>query len=44
MNHIVQRMDDNEALFKRILDDGDFKDLLFDAYLREVYGTLRKEP
>ncbi len=42
LNDIAGRMDDNEALFRRILDDEEFRALLFDAYLRDVYQTLRK--
>ncbi len=42
LNHIVARMGDNEAIFKRILDDEEFRELLFDAYLRDVYDTLRE--
>lgn len=42
LNHIVARMGDNEAIFKRILDDEEFRGLLFDAYLRDVYDTLRE--
>jgi type I restriction enzyme R subunit len=42
LNHIVARMGDNDAIFKRILDDEEFRGLLFDAYLRDVYDTLRE--
>jgi type I restriction enzyme R subunit len=42
LNHIVARMGENEAIFKRILDDEEFRALLFDAYLRDVYDTLRE--
>lgn len=42
LNHIVARMGDNAAIFKRILDDEEFRSLLFDAYLRDVYDTLRE--
>ena len=42
MTDIVTRMDDNEAIFKKILDDKEFHDLLFDVYVRDVYKTLRE--
>ena len=42
MTDIVTRMDDNEAIFKKILDDKEFHDLLFDIYVRDVYKTLRE--
>ena len=38
---IVQRMDSNEEIFKRILDDEDFRATLADFYLARVYGRLR---
>lgn len=42
LSDIASRMDDNEAIFKRILDDEEFRGLLFDVYLRDVYQTLRE--
>ena len=42
MNTIVTRMDDNEAIFKRILDDPEFKGLLEDFYLDRIYQQLRE--
>ena len=42
LKDIVTRMDDNEAIFKRILDDEEFRGLLFDVYLKDVYRTLRE--
>ncbi len=42
MTDIVTRMDDNEAIFKKILDDREFHDLLFDVYVHDVYKTLRE--
>lgn len=42
MNTVVGRMDANEEIFKRILDDDDFRDLLADFYLRKIYARLRK--
>jgi type I restriction enzyme R subunit len=41
MNTIVTRMDDNEAIFKQVLDDDDFRQVLADFYLRKVYARLR---
>jgi type I restriction enzyme R subunit len=38
---VVTRMDANEAIFKRILDDEDFRRVLADFYLRKLYGRLR---
>ncbi len=35
-------MDDNDEIFKRILDDDDFRDLLGDYYVRKVYDQLRE--
>ena len=42
MNHIVRRMDDNETIYKRILDDEEFRSVLFEAYLKDVYAALRQ--
>ena len=36
-------MDANEAIFKQILDDADFRDVLAEFYLRKIYGRLREE-
>ena len=38
---IITRMDANSDIFKRILDDEDFRDLLGDYYLKKVYAQLR---
>ena len=38
---IVTRMDANSDIFKRILDDDEFRELLGDYYLKKVYGQLR---
>jgi type I restriction enzyme R subunit len=38
---IVTRMDANSDIFKRILDDDEFRDLLGDYYLKKVYAQLR---
>ena len=39
---IVTRMDANSEIFKRILDDDDFRELLGDYYVRKVYEQLRE--
>ena len=39
---IVTRMDANEAIFKRILDDDDFSEFVRDVYLKKVYEQLRE--
>jgi type I restriction enzyme R subunit len=41
MNTVVTRMDTNNEIFKKILDDSDVRDFLADAYVRKVYGQLR---
>lgn len=41
MNTVVGRMDANEDIFKRILDDDDFRTVLADFYLRKMYARLR---
>jgi type I restriction enzyme R subunit len=43
MATIVTRMDSNEAIFKQILDDADFRDVLAEFYLRKMYDRLREE-
>lgn len=39
---IVKCMDSNEEIFKRILDDEDFRAALAGFYLARVYGRLRE--
>ncbi|MEX0985436.1 MAG: type I restriction endonuclease [Actinomycetota bacterium] len=39
---IVKRMDSNEEIFKKILDDEEFRRALGDFYLARVYGRLRE--
>ncbi len=41
LNTVVSRMDDNEAIFKRILDDPDFQAVLMDLYANRVYRRAR---
>jgi type I restriction enzyme R subunit len=43
MHTVVTRMDDNEAIFKRILDDDDFRAMLEHYYADKVYRRLRGE-
>jgi type I restriction enzyme R subunit len=44
INTIVTRMDANEAIFKQILDDGEFQQMLSDFYVRKMYARLRTAP
>lgn len=39
---VVTRVDDNEEIYKRILDDEDFQETLAEFYLRKVYKRLRE--
>jgi hypothetical protein len=41
---VVGRMDDNEAILKRVLDDPEFQKALMDLYALRVYRRLRDEP
>ena len=41
MNTIVNRMDANNEILKRVLDNNDFHDLLADYYANKVYARLR---
>jgi type I restriction enzyme R subunit len=41
LDTVITRMDANEAIFKRVLDDEDFRQVLADFYLRKVYSRLR---
>ena len=41
MQTIIGRMDANSDIFKRILDDDDFRELLGDYYVKKVYEQLR---
>jgi type I restriction enzyme R subunit len=40
---IITRADSNDEIYKRILDDEDFRGALKEFYLRKVYGRLREE-
>jgi type I restriction enzyme R subunit len=41
---MVARMDDNEDLFKRVLDDRDFQAAVMEHYLRRVFEQARGDP
>jgi type I restriction enzyme, R subunit len=43
LDTVVQRMDDNEDIFKRILDEQDFRQTVLDHYAEKLYGRLRSE-
>ncbi len=43
MGTVVGRMDDNEAIFKRILDDEEFREVLMDLYAARVYRRARDQ-
>jgi hypothetical protein len=40
---IITRVDANGEIFKRILDDEDFRTTLGEFYLRKVYDRLQSE-
>jgi type I restriction enzyme, R subunit len=42
INTIVTRMDTNQSIFKQVLDDQEFQDILKDFYVRKVYSRLRR--
>jgi transposase len=44
MKTIVQRMDDNSDIFKRILDDRDLQAAVQNHYLQRVFRGARVEP
>jgi type I restriction enzyme R subunit len=39
---VVSRMDDNDAIYKRVLDDDEFQLALMDLYASRLYQRLRK--
>ena len=43
MGTVVGRMDDNDEIFRQILDDDDFKETLMGLYATRVYRRLRSE-
>jgi type I restriction enzyme R subunit len=42
MSTVVNRVDTNEEIFKKLLDDEDFKDAVADFYRKKVYDRLRE--
>ena len=42
MGTVVGRMDDNEAIFKRVLDDEEFRQVLMEFYARRVYRRANR--
>ena len=42
LSTVVERMDGNEAIYKRVLDDEDFQKALMDLYALRLYDRLRK--
>jgi len=42
MGTVVARMDDNEAIYKRFLDDEEFRQFLMDLYAGRVYSRARQ--
>jgi type I restriction enzyme R subunit len=42
MNTVIERMDENEAIFKRIIDDDEFRQVLMDIYAGRVYRRARE--
>ncbi|MDA8074646.1 MAG: type I restriction endonuclease [Actinomycetota bacterium] len=42
LDTVVSRMDENEAIFKRILDDKEFRQVLMDLYAGRVYRRARR--
>ena len=43
LDTVVRRMDANEDIFKRILDEPDFRQTVLDHYAERLYGRLRAE-
>jgi len=43
LDTVVRRMDDNEDIFKRILDEPAFRQTVLDHYAERLYGRLRAE-
>jgi hypothetical protein len=42
INMIVMRMDANQSIFKQVLDDQEFQDILKGLYVRKMYSRLRR--
>jgi hypothetical protein len=43
LDTVVRRMDDNEVIFKRILDEPDFQRTVLDYYAERLYERLRAD-
>jgi type I restriction enzyme R subunit len=43
LDTVVARMDDNEEIFKRILDEPSFRQTVLDHYAERLYGRLRQD-
>ena len=43
LSTIVGRVDQNDAIFKKILDDEDFKQTLLEFYAARLYERLRRD-
>ena len=41
LDTVVRRMDENEDIFKRILDEADFRQTVLDHYAERLYARLR---
>jgi type I restriction enzyme R subunit len=41
LNRVVERMDDNEEIYRRVLDDEAFQKTLMDLYAERLYHRLR---
>jgi type I restriction enzyme R subunit len=41
---VISRMDENDALFQRILDDTEFQEAIKDFFARKVYQQARRDP
>jgi type I restriction enzyme R subunit len=42
LNKVVERMDDNEEIYRRVLDDETFQKALMDLYAERLYSRLRR--
>lgn len=42
LNRVVGRMDDNDAIFKKVLDDEELRQVLMALYARRVYVRARE--
>ena len=42
MSKIIDRMEQNEEIFKKIMDDNSFREIVKDILMHSVYKRLRK--